>query len=97
MDDFNFTLVELTDVPTAQNRNRGVWKQRFDAIPTGKAAMIRYNNRQRAHQVAGAITGAAHYWKIHIKTRVIHAEPAIHGTDGWLLYFWKRQESGDKV
>ena len=90
MRDYNPSLVELNDVPMRQ-REGGLWKKRFDELPKDKAIMLKYNNRQRAHQVRNAIRQEARIWKCAIATRIIHAEPAIHNTDGWLLYFWKNK------
>lgn len=82
--------VKMDDVPV--RRSSALWRKRFQEIPDGKAVMLRCNNRQRAHQLRASIRNAASYHRIKVKTRVIHAEPAIHGTDGWLLYFWKPDE-----
>ena len=90
--------VEKTDVPARQNRQvRSIWKKRFDEIPDGKSAMLRFNNRQRAHQVRGNVRDMAWYFKISVGTRVISATPEIHGCDGWLLYFWKNEEVNNGV
>jgi len=90
--DYEPELVDLIDVPAGLRQLVRVWKARFDALPSDKAVMLKYNTRQRAHQIVSTIRSEAKYWKASISTRVIHAEPAIHGTDGWLVYFWRRQE-----
>lgn len=91
--DFDVTFVDLSDVPIYSNLyGLAVWVERFNQLPEGKAGMLRFNNRLRANQVMQSIRSAARYHKIPISTRIIHAEPAIHDTDGWLLYFWKRLE-----
>jgi len=88
--DYEPVIVDLDDVPVRGDQGRFNWKQRFLELSDGKAVMVRYNNRQRAHQVRALIIHSARYWGFkNIRTRVIHAEPAIHGTDGWLLYWWK--------
>ena len=92
-EDFNPEFVDLTEVPMKQSQGRGIWLKRFNAIPEGKACMLRYNSRQRAHQVVQTLRSLAQYHKILISTRIIHAEPAIHGTDGWLVYYWKKEDS----
>ena len=86
--EYNPEFVGLTDIvrPT-----KSVWLERFNELPDGKAAMLKYNNRQRAHQVREVIRASALYYGIPISTRIIHAEPVIHDTDGWLVYFWKRE------
>jgi len=85
-------MIDLIDVPRSFKQQGSVWKQRFEEIPDGKAVMLQYNTRQRAHQVAQTIRSSAKYWKIAISTRIIHAEPIIHDTDGWLVYFWRKIE-----
>jgi len=89
MYDYKPEIVDLDDVPMRKNQSMGIWGLRFLEAPEGKAIMLRYNNRQRAHQVQQIIQGSARYHKVSIKTRLTHAELAIHDTDGWLLYWWK--------
>lgn len=93
--EYNPEFVDLIDVPIEKRQigSTNVWRQRFLDLPDGKAGMLHYNNRQRAHQVRNLISVVAKYHKFSICTRIIHAEPAIHETDGWLLYFWKRDET----
>ena len=91
IDEFKPELVNLIDVPARGSSKRvSFWRERFNTLPEGKAAVLKYNNRQRAHQVACSIRCAAKYCQIPLSTRIIHAEPEIHGTDGWLLYYWRR-------
>jgi len=82
-----FELVDISEVP-----DRWEWQKVFNELPIGKAGMVKYNNRQRAHQIAAQMKAAANYRKIVVKTRIIHAEPPIHDEEGWLLYFWKPLE-----
>ncbi len=93
MKDYNPTFVDLEDVPPRGLEKKKHWKDRFDEIPDGKAAMLRYHNRQTAHKASEAIQASARYWGVKIHTRVIHAVPEIHGMDGWLLYYWKPKEA----
>jgi len=90
--DYKPIFVSLDEIPMQENQGRRMWRQRFFGLPDNKAAKLKYNNRQRAHQVRNAIKSSARYWGVNIYTRIIHAEPAIHGEDGWLLYFWKKEE-----
>ena len=89
--DYAPALVDLTDVPARKFQVRGMWKKRFAELPDDKAIMLEYNNRQRAHQVGKLIRASARYWKMPIHIRIIHGEPAIEGTDKWLVYFWRRE------
>jgi len=96
--DFGYSqskLVDLEEVPTRQYRHDSVWKKRFDELPENKARLFQYNNRQKACQMRNSIRQAAKYWKISISTRIIHGGPAVHGTDDWLLYFWKRPKENN--
>lgn len=88
----SYELVDLHEVLSRRTYHKSYWKQMFDDLPKDKAAMLKYNNRQRAHQIAASIRTSARYHNIKIGTRIIHAEPAIHGTDGWLVYLWKKDE-----
>ena len=91
MSDYTPEYVDLMDVPADTRSVRGIWKKRFDEIPEGKAVMLRFNTRQRAGQVCNVIRHESRYWKVPISTRKIHASPEIHGTDGWLVYYWKKE------
>ena len=91
MKDYNPEYIDLMDVPVNPGSVRILWKKRFDEIPEGQAAMLKYNNRQRAYQMRELIRKEGKYWKVPISTRIIHASPEIHGTDGWLVYFWKKE------
>lgn len=89
-------LSEVEFVPVDEIPNRkwveSKWLKFFDELPDGEAALFKYNNRQRAHQVRGVIFGTLTYHKITgIHTRIIHGTKEIHGTDEWLLYVWKTQ------
>jgi len=90
--DYKPELVDLDDVPVRIDQRPNVWGQRFLAIPEGKAVMLRYNTRQRAHQVRDNIRSLAKYHGFSIHTRIIKAELVIHGVDGWLVYWWKKEE-----
>ena len=88
--DYKPEYVGLDDVPMRLNgRRTSIWRERFNAIPDGKAVMLNYNNRQRAHQVRNNIRTCSKRFGIKISTRIIKAEPIIDGTGGWLLYYWK--------
>ncbi len=89
--EYNPEIVDLVDVPARSNQVREFWGQRFKDLPDGKAAMFKYNNRQRAHQVGQLICKAAKYHGVKIHTRTLRGDMAIHGTDDWLLYFWKEK------
>jgi len=84
----NVNYVPKEEVPTKGNRI-GKWLSFFNELPDGKAALLKYNNRQRVVQVRATLQSSARYLEIAIKTRVIHGTPEIHGTDEWLLYAWK--------
>ena len=88
--EFDYELVSMENVPIQKKWGTAFWKRRFEDLPEGKAGMAKYNNRQRAHQVRLLIRSCAKYWGFRdVHTRIIHAEPAIHDTDGWLVYFWR--------
>jgi hypothetical protein len=91
--DYNPEYVEIDEVPSRINEFwRGMWKERFLSAPKGMATKLKYNTRQRAHQVRNNIHMSARYWGIEIYTRIIHAQPEIHGEDGWLVYWWKNED-----
>ena len=86
----NSELIPLEEVPMWGGKSTTVvWAKRFNSLSEDKAAMVRFNNRQRVHQVRQLVLSSARYWGVSIRTRIIHAEPSIHGTDGWPLYYWK--------
>jgi hypothetical protein len=88
---------DISDVPSRQRDVADGWKRRFAAIPDGKAAMLRYNNRQRAHQVVTRIRSAAKVHRIAVGTRVIHGVVEIDGHNDWIVYYWiKRMEQANK-
>ena len=65
------------------------WLKFFENLHEGKAALFKYNNRQRAHQVLNTVRMSARYHNQKIHTRLVHGIQAIHDTDDWLLYVWK--------
>lgn len=90
--------IDLKDVPLSpHNVQSGTWKKRLDGLTYGKAGMVSYNNRQRAHDVRQSITHAARYLGIPINTRIIHGTPEIHGTDKWFVYFWNKEVNNGTV
>jgi len=70
--------VDIKDVPIVIR-----WDLTIKAIPSGQAATLLYNNRQRAHQMRNVILHAARKSGLKIHTRTIHIE------DKWRLYIWK--------
>ncbi|KKL82234.1 hypothetical protein LCGC14_1986780 [marine sediment metagenome] len=84
----NVEYMPIEDVPTRVNQ-LVKWMPFFNTLTNGKAALLKYNNRQRAHQVREIVIISARYHKFQIKTRIIHGTPEIHDTDEWLLYVWK--------
>jgi len=95
--DYQPEYVDITDVPSQRKERANSWLARFNAIPEGKAVILQYNTRQRAHQVATNLRMSARYYKIPICTRTIHGTPEIHGTSDYLLYFWKKNEEKDAL
>ena len=86
------SYLPVGDIPaTAFQKHK--WRIFFGELPTGKAALLKYNNRQRAHQVRSTVRSSARYFKLAIETRVIAGTLEIHGTDEWLLYVWKKEEA----
>jgi len=84
----NVNYIPLEEVPTHDMEMKWKWKAFFDKLQDG-AAVLNYNNRQRAHQVRHILIVSAKYHKLTVKTRIIHGTTEIHGTDDWLLYAWK--------
>lgn len=78
----NPTYVNLTDVPLKRAPS---WEEVFQSIPDGKAIVLRYNNRQRAHQVRSDACKSANYWGIKVNTALIHEK------NDWLVYIWIRK------
>lgn len=91
-ENLDIKFVDLAEVPMYLRSSKENWKERFNNLPEGKAALVVLGNRQRAHQIRMLVVHASRYWKIPIATRIIHAQPEIHNTDGWLLYYWKKKE-----
>lgn len=92
----NTEYIPIEEVPIRAMLERK-WLTFFGSLTEGKAALLKYNNRQRVHQVRATILYSAGYHKLRglIKTRVMHGTPEIHGTDDWLLYVWKITPLGE--
>ena len=86
--ELNHSYVNVEDLPI-KNAQMRKWATFFEGLTIGKAAMFQFNNRQRAHQVRGVIVASARYYRVAIKSRIIHGSQEIHGTDDWLLYIWR--------
>lgn len=87
--DYKPEIIHLKDVPEKVHRSRSIWKKRFLELPMGKAVMLKYNNRQRAHHVVSSIRTQSSRHKIAIGVRIIHDEQAIPGINDWVVYWWR--------